>query len=157
MLSIIQNVRLSVCLSVRLCVCLFTFEVPFNVIFAPTSQSRMSNIFRDLESLGKRNGKKWSNIWIFLFGSGLKSPHKKSFFCWFCLTIHGGNHASRWIRDLWSKNVSLILAYLYTLLSFCVLDDFFCFSKKLGFWVFLLHPETTLTDGLETSGRRAYR
>ena len=25
-------------------------------------------------------------------------------------------------------------------LSFCVLDDFFHFSKKMGFWVFLVHP-----------------
>ena len=57
----------------------------FNGLFAPTSWSRMSNIFRDAESLGKSNGKKWSNIWTFLFGSGLKSPRKKSFFCWFCL------------------------------------------------------------------------
>ena len=63
-----------------------TFEVPFNGLFAPFSRSRMSNIFRDLESLGKSNGKKWSNIWIFLFGSGLKSPRKiQVFFCWFCL------------------------------------------------------------------------
>ena len=31
---------------------------------------------------------------------------------WFCLTKHGQNHASRWIRDLWSKGISLILAYL---------------------------------------------
>ena len=51
-----------------------------------------------------------------------------------------GNHASRWIRDLWSKGVSLILAYFETFLSFCVLDDFFRFSKKLGFGVFLVHP-----------------
>ena len=60
------SVRLSVCPSVRLSVCpsvcLFTFEVPFNGLFAPTSQSRMSNIFRDSESLGKSNGKKWSQI-----------------------------------------------------------------------------------------------
>ena len=66
MLSISRNVRLSVrlsvCLSVCLCVCLFTFEVPFNGLFAPTSRSCMSNIFRDSESLGKSNGKKWSNI-----------------------------------------------------------------------------------------------
>ena len=34
----------------------------FNGLFAPTSQSGMSNIFRDLESLGKSNGKKWSQI-----------------------------------------------------------------------------------------------
>ena len=58
----------------------FTFEVPFNGLFAHTSRSWMSNIFRDLESLGKSNGKKWYNIWTFLFGSGLKSPHKKKFF-----------------------------------------------------------------------------
>ena len=50
MLSISQNVCLSVGLCVRASVCLFTFEVPFNGLFAPTSQSRMSNIFRDSES-----------------------------------------------------------------------------------------------------------
>ena len=81
MLSISQNVCLSVCLFV----CPFTFEVPFNGLFAPTSRSRMSNILRDLESLGKSNGKKWSNIWTFLFENCLKSPRKKKvFFCWFC-------------------------------------------------------------------------
>ena len=150
--SISRNVRLSVRLSVCLCV---HFS---GTVFAPTSQSRMSNIFRDSESLGKTNGKKWSQIWTFLFENCRKLPRKKSFFfCRFCLTKQGGNHASRWIRDLWSKGVSLILAYLYTFLSFCVLDDFFRFSKKSGFWVFLVHPETTLPDGLETSGRRAYR
>ena len=52
----------SVCVSVCPSVCLFTFEVPFKRLFAPPSRSRMSNIFRDLESLGKSNGKKWSNI-----------------------------------------------------------------------------------------------
>ena len=36
------SVRLYVCLCVCLCVCLFTFEVPFNGLFAPTSRSRMS-------------------------------------------------------------------------------------------------------------------
>ena len=58
MLSISRNVRLSVCVFVRL----FTFEVPFNGLFAPTPRSWMSNIFRDLKFLGKSNGKKWSNI-----------------------------------------------------------------------------------------------
>jgi hypothetical protein len=58
----------------------------FTGLFAPTSRSRMSNIFRDSESLGKSNGKKWSNIWTFLFRSDLKAPRKKKFFfCWFCL------------------------------------------------------------------------
>ena len=63
MLSISQNVPLSV----RMCVCpsvrhLFTFEVPFKRLFAPTSQSWLSNIFRDSVSLGKSNGKKWSQV-----------------------------------------------------------------------------------------------
>ena len=94
-------------------VCPFTFEVPFKRLFAPTSRSRMSNIFRDSESLGKSNGKKCSQIGTFLFENCLKSPRKKKdIFCWFCLTKHAGNHASQWIRYLWSKGVSLILAYL---------------------------------------------
>ena len=87
MLSISRNVRLSVCPSVRLSVspsvCLFTFEVPFNGLFAPTSRCRMSNILRDSESLGKSNGKKWSQIWTYLFENCLKSTQKKSFFLHF--------------------------------------------------------------------------
>ena len=34
----------------------------FYGLFAPTSRSQMSTIFRDSESLGKSNGKKWSQI-----------------------------------------------------------------------------------------------
>ena len=109
MLSISRNVRLYVCLSVRVFVCQFTFEVPFKRLFVPTSWSRMSNIFRDSESLGKSSGKKWSHIWTFLFGSCLKLPRRKKslfFFADFALQIM---------------------------------------------------VETTLSDGLETSGQRAYR
>ena len=97
----------STCPSVLVFVCLFTFEVPFNGLFAPTSRSRMSNIFRDSESLGKSSGKKWSNIWTFLFGRGLKLPRKKKVF----------------FADFALQNM----------------------------------VETTLPDGLETSGQRAYR
>ena len=107
---------MSICLCVCLFVCLFTFEVPFNGLFAPTSQTRMSNIFRDSEPLWKSNGKKGSNIWIFFYGSGLKLPRKK--------------------------------------ILFCVLVEFFRFSKKSGFEVFFVQQnivETTLPDG-----RRAY-
>ena len=82
-----MSVCLSVCPSVRLSVCVFTFEVPFNGLFSPTSQSRMSNIFRDSESLGKSNGKKWSQIGTFLFENCLKLPRKKKvyFFTFFGL------------------------------------------------------------------------
>ena len=58
----------------------FTFEVPFNGLFAPTSRNRMPNIFRVSESLGKSNGKKWSQIWTFLFENCLKSQQKKILF-----------------------------------------------------------------------------
>ena len=82
MLSISRNVRPSVCLFVCPSVRVFTFEVPFNGLFAPTFRIRMSNIFRDSESLGKSNGKKWSHIQTFLFGSGLKLP-RNFFFVFF--------------------------------------------------------------------------
>ena len=52
----------SVCPCVHVFVCVFTFEVPFKSLFAPTSQCQMSKFFRDLESLGENNGKKWSRI-----------------------------------------------------------------------------------------------
>ena len=34
---------------------------------------------------------------------------------------------------LWSKGISLILAYLWMFLSFRIFDDFFRFSKNSGF------------------------
>ena len=101
-----------ICPYVCVSVCLFTFEVPFNGLFAPTSRRWMSNIFRDSESLGKSNGKKWSHIQTFLFESGLKSPRKKSFFCWLILPYKTWWKPHFRIKDLWSKGVSLILAYL---------------------------------------------
>ena len=112
MLSISRNVCLSVCPSVRLFVCSL-LRYRLNVFLPPLPEVGCPIFFRDSESLGKSNGKKWSQIWRFLFGSGLKLPRQKNLdFCWFCLTKHGGNHIFRWIRDLWWKGVSLILAYL---------------------------------------------
>ena len=76
MLSISRNVHMFVCLSVCLC-----------VHFAPTSRSRMSNIFRDSESLGKINGKKWSQVLKLVLIKGVKLQRKKRFvFGEFCLT-----------------------------------------------------------------------
>ena len=65
-------------------------------------------------------------LYIFIFASNLKGVSDLNIFVWkwskiaaqkkyfflILLTKHGGNHASRWIRDLWSKGISLILAYL---------------------------------------------
>ena len=63
----------------------FGFRSFLTVFFAPTSRSRMCNIFRDLESLGKSNGKKWSQIWTFLFENCLKLPRKKVYSLTFSL------------------------------------------------------------------------
>ena len=62
-------------------VCVF---VPFHILdieayFSPTSRSRMTKNFRDSESLGKSNGKKWSQIYQLLLIKGVKSPRKKKF------------------------------------------------------------------------------
>ena len=40
----------------------FHFFAPLTSLFAPTSQSPMSKLFRSLESLGKSSKKKWSHI-----------------------------------------------------------------------------------------------
>ena len=57
----------------------FYLFTPFNRLFPPHFPSLMSKLFRFSESLEKSNGKKWSQIWTFLFGSGLKLPYKT---CW---------------------------------------------------------------------------
>ena len=56
------EVDLSVCVFVCPRFRVFTFEVQFKRLFATTSCSQMSNIFRDFEFLGKSNGMKWSEI-----------------------------------------------------------------------------------------------
>ena len=66
-------------LGIFLEICFFVFFMFFKRLFAPTSQSRMSNVFRDSESLEKSNGKKWSQIWTFLFQNCQKSLSKKKF------------------------------------------------------------------------------
>ena len=73
----------SVCLSVCPSVCVFNFEVPFKRLFAPSSQSRMSNTFRDSEFLGKSNEKKWSQTWFFWNWS--KIAKQKKIFFWLIL------------------------------------------------------------------------
>ena len=72
-------VDLSICVSVCLSDRLFTFEVPFKRLFAPTSQNQMSKILRDSESLGGRNEKKWFELWKLLLIKGVKTQNKKKF------------------------------------------------------------------------------
>ena len=70
---------LSVCLCVWLSVCSL-LRYCLTVSLPPLLKVGCQIFFRDSESLGKRNGKNWSNIWTFLFGNGIKSPRKKKFF-----------------------------------------------------------------------------
>ena len=148
---------MSVCLYVCLSVCSL-LRYRLNVFLPPLPKVRCPIFLEIRNPRGKvieRKGLTFKHFFFFKF-----SKITAQFFFllfWFYLTKHGGNHASRWIRDLWSKGVSLILAYLLVFLSLCALDDFFRFSKKSYFWVLLVHPETTLPNGLETSGWRAYR
>ena len=119
--SICPSVRLSVRLSVCPCVCRFTFEVPFNGLFAPTSQSRMSNIFRDSESLGESNGKKWSHIWTFLFENCQKLPRKnKFFFADFAGRFQWGGYITTWggYIEIWSGYIGMmwVLGYSWSTL-----------------------------------------
>ena len=61
MLSISRFIRLSVCLSVCLSVgSLLRYRL--NVFFPPLPEVGCPIFFRDSESLGKRKGKKWSDI-----------------------------------------------------------------------------------------------
>ena len=141
-----------VCLCVSVFVCVFTFEVPFKRPFASISRSRMSKVFGDSQLLGKSNGKKWSQIWKLLLKKGVKLRRtKKLAFCSFSIAKHGRHHAPWWIRDLWSKGISIILAYLYTFLSFCVFNIFFTFSKKIEFFGIL--GQTTVHCGGVTKRR----
>ena len=118
--SISRFVRLSVRVSVCLSVCVFTFEVPFKRLFAPTSRSRMSNIFRASETLGKSNGKKWSHIWTFLFENCQKWSRKKSFFfADFAGLFQWGGYITTW---------AVILRYEAVILVWC------------GFWGILGPP-----------------
>ena len=57
-------------------VCSFTL---FNGLFAPTSWSPMSKLFRYSESLAKSNGKNCSQMWTSLLKNGVKLPRQKKF------------------------------------------------------------------------------
>ena len=122
MLSISRNVHMCVCVCGCLCV-FFTFEIPFKRLFAPTSRSWMSQIFRDSESLGKSNENKWSQIWKLLLIKGVvfspTRPHWAELviespcpFVVLCVCLcHRETPTSGGRVDLWSKIAFLILVW----------------------------------------------
>ena len=103
-----RNVHMCVCLSVHFW---GTVERSF---FPPLPEVSCPNFLEIRNPWGKVMKR---SVLIFeekKNGSGLKLPNKNIyilFFAYFCLTKHDGNNAFQWIRDLWSKGVSPILAY----------------------------------------------
>ena len=90
-----------VCLSVRL----LTFEVPFKRLYAPTSRSRISNNFRDSESLRKSIVKKWSHIWKLLL---IKGKFRLNYSLIIKSTLHGSGGYTISIRRLYNKDQKVI-------------------------------------------------
>ena len=61
-------------------VLLLVFLTPFNGLFAPISRGPMWKLVRVSKSIGKSNGKKWSQICKLLLIKGVKSPRQKKNF-----------------------------------------------------------------------------
>ena len=102
----------SVCPSVCWSVCSL-LRYRLNVFLPPLLEVRCPIFLEIWNSWGKiveRSGLRYENFCLKIVENC--RAKKKFDFCWFCLTKLDGNHASRWIRDLWSKGVSLILTYL---------------------------------------------
>ena len=95
MLSINQNVRLCVCL----CVCSL-LRYRLNVFLPPLPKVGCPIFLEIRNPWGKSNGKSGLLFEHFCLKIVKNRRAKKVFFCWFCLTKHGGNHASRWLRPL---------------------------------------------------------
>ena len=102
-------VYISVCLSVCPSVCSL-LRYRLNLFLIPLREFGCPIIFEILNPLGKvmkRNGLRFEH-----FSLEVVYNHKKTLYFWLLLpTKQDGNHASRWIRPLWSKGISLILAY----------------------------------------------
>ena len=69
-------------------VCTSHFLTPLNDLFAPTSWSPISKLFKFSESLGKSNGEKWSQLWKYFLIKGKKLLGQKKFFYWFFFLIY---------------------------------------------------------------------
>ena len=106
--SISRNVRLSVGPSVC---SLLRYRL---TVFLPPLPEVGCQIFLEVRNswgkVMKRSGLTFEHFSLEVVYN--RRPKKRFFFGGFSFSKHGGNHASRWIRDLWSKGISLILAYL---------------------------------------------
>ena len=118
----------------------------------------MSNIFEDSESLGKSIGKKWSNIWTFFFGSGLKSPRKKKFFFWLilpwstllwhrCYYPHPSRDALSPVCGIFKQQ---IVKYSYFNTFFCAPDCPSCLVSSCSSCHIDVHGHVKKIDGVDS-------
>ena len=109
---------------------MFTFEVSFNSLSVPTSWNRMSKIFKDSDSLGKSDGKKWSQIWKLLLIKSVKL-HVKKFFTdflhWFTPFKHFLAPTSQRVEKNSFKGCKIAAQFLFLLFfsKFCLTSRIF--------------------------------
>ena len=97
-------------LFVWLSICPPHFLTPFNGLFAATFWSPTSKLFRNSESLGESNGKKWSHIWtillkmIFFYIAAAKKSISQnfSFFVYYVWMFFAPNSQSPKTQHFWN-------------------------------------------------------
>ena len=99
----------------------FICSLCLSVFLPPTSQSQMSKLLRFLESLGKRNRKRWSQIWKLLLINGVKLQRKK-------VCIFMANFALGWF---WSVTEDIRLLTWKRIIKHYIEDQIFKTLKKL--------------------------
>ena len=111
---------------------------PFKLLFPPTSHSPMFKLFRFSVSLGKTNGKKWSQIWIFLLIKGVKLQRNKKVLFLTNFTVKKC-FVSR-VRDFskWLKKLPL---FFWTTWKNCIRPYFISikFPQSVCIFVILFH------------------
>ena len=122
----LPSVCLFVCLSVCPSVCSL-LRYHLNVILLPLPKNGCLIFLEVWYPWGKvmeRNGLRFENlVWKW---SKIAKQNKKVFFLADLPTKQGGNHASRWIRDLWFWHISRLFDFLH-------FGWFFPFFKNIKF------------------------
>ena len=132
------HVCVCLCVCVSVCVSVHFLSVPFKRPFAPTSQNPMSKMFRDLESLGKRNEKIGFHILKLLFINGVKLP-RRNFFLSVQLFWYIFSQKTYFPMDyrLLVEGCIANIGIPLDVFEFLLFNDIFCF-KKIRFLVSVL-------------------
>ena len=136
-----RNVFMCVCLCVcvSVCVSVHFLYVPFKRPSAPTSQNRMSKMFRDFESLGKSNGKMRFHILKVLFINAVKLL-RQHFFLSVQLFWYIFSHKTYFLMDyrLLVEGCFANIGMPLDVFEFLRFQWYFLFFKKIMFLVSVL-------------------